>query len=394
MLRAVVLAGGRSSRMGRDKALLDLGGETLLERTVRLLREFVDDVRVAVQPGAVPDAVRARFPLVSDPAPDLGPAGGLLAAHAADPAAAWLVVACDLPGLDRATLAGLVAGRDPARGATAYGQVGSPDPEPLCAIYEPATLARLSGQPALSPRRLLTTNIRLLPATATLASANTPADWHRLTGTGPMAKKTAPRKAAPPANADQRPSREDAEAAVRTLLAYVGEDPARPGLRKTPARFVGAYEDWFSGYRIDPYALLGSSFAQVDRYDRIVALTNVHFESHCEHHVAPIIGRIHLAYLPDRRLAGISKLVRVVEALTRRLIVQEKLTAEVARCIQTVLEPRGVAVIVEAQHHCLTTRGVHRDQVRMTTSEMLGAFQQDAGLRSEFLATVANAGGN
>jgi GTP cyclohydrolase I len=209
-----------------------------------------------------------------------------------------------------------------------------------------------------------------------------------------MAKKTAPRKAASPAKADQRPSREDAEAAVRTLLAYVGEDPARPGLRKTPARFIGAYEDWFNGYRTDPYALLGSSFAQVDRYERIVALTNVHFESHCEHHVAPVIGRIHLAYLPDRRLAGISKLVRVVEALTRRLIVQEKLTAEVARCIQTVLEPRGVAVIVEAQHHCLTTRGVHRDQVRMTTSEMLGAFQQDAGLRSEFLATVANAGGN
>jgi GTP cyclohydrolase I len=241
----------------------------------------------------------------------------------------------------------------------------------------------------LSPRQLLATNTRLLPgpATANLASANTPDDWQRLTGTGPMAKKTVTRAA--PAAA--RPTREAAEAAVRTLLAYIGEDPARGGLRKTPARFVGAYEDWFNGYRTDPYELLGSSFAQVDRYERIVALTNVHFESHCEHHVAPVIGRIHLAYLPDRRLAGISKLVRVVEALTRRLIVQEKLTAEIARCIQTVLEPRGVAVIVEAQHHCLTTRGVHRDQVRMTTSEMTGVFQQDAGLRSEFLAMVGSA---
>jgi GTP cyclohydrolase I len=385
----LILAGGRSSRMGRDKALLRVDGQTLLERTADILGAFVTDVRVAVQPGSPADAVRRRFPLLADPAPDLGPAGGLLAALAADPAAAWLVVACDLPGLDRATIAALVAGRDPASGATAFRQAGGPDPEPLCAIYEPATLARLLGQASLSPRQLLATNTRLLPgpATANLASANTRADWQRLTGKGPMAKKTVTR-AAPVA---ARPTREAAEAAVRTLLAYIGEDPARGGLRKTPARFVGAYEDWFNGYRTDPYELLGSSFAQVDRYERIVALTNVHFESHCEHHVAPVIGRIHLAYLPDRRLAGISKLVRVVEALTRRLIVQEKLTAEIARCIQTVLEPRGVAVIVEAQHHCLTTRGVHRDQVRMTTSEMTGVFQQDAGLRSEFLAMVGSA---
>jgi GTP cyclohydrolase I len=191
----------------------------------------------------------------------------------------------------------------------------------------------------------------------------------------------------------RKPSREVAESAVRTLLAFIGEDPQRKGLKRTPARFLGAYEDWFAGYRVDPYELLGSSFHQVEHYDRIVALTNVDFESHCEHHVAPVIGRVHVAYLPDRRLAGISKLVRVVEAFTKRLIIQEKVTADIARCIQQVLEPRGVAVVVEAQHHCLTTRGVHRDNVKMTTSEMLGAFQDDDRIRAEFLATISRAGG-
>jgi len=191
----------------------------------------------------------------------------------------------------------------------------------------------------------------------------------------------------------RKPSRDEAESAVRTLLAFIGEDPQRGGLKRTPARFLGAYEDWFAGYRVDPYELLGTSFQQVERYDRIVALTNVDFESHCEHHVAPVIGRVHVAYLPDRRLAGISKLVRVVEAFTKRLIVQEKVTAEIARCVQEVLEPRGVAVLMEAQHHCLTTRGVHRDNVKMTTSEMLGAFQDDDRVRAEFLATINRAGG-
>jgi GTP cyclohydrolase I len=190
----------------------------------------------------------------------------------------------------------------------------------------------------------------------------------------------------------RKPSRDEAESAVRTLLAFIGEDPQRGGLKRTPARFLGAYEDWFAGYRVDPYELLGSSFQQVERYDRIVALTNVDFESHCEHHMAPVIGRVHVAYLPDRRLAGISKLVRVVEAFTKRLIVQEKVTAEIALCIQEVLEPRGVAVVMEAQHHCLTTRGVHRDNVSMTTSEMLGAFEDDDRVRTEFLATISRAG--
>lgn len=190
----------------------------------------------------------------------------------------------------------------------------------------------------------------------------------------------------------RKPSKQEAESAVRTLLAFVGEDPERQGLKRTPARFLGAYEDWFAGYRVDPYELLGTSFHQVEHYDRIVVLANVNFESHCEHHVAPVIGRAHVAYLPDRRLAGISKLVKVVEAFTKRLIVQEKVTAEIARCIQQVLEPRGVAVVLEAQHHCLTTRGVHRDNVRMTTNEMLGAFQDDDRIRAEFFAAIGRTG--
>jgi GTP cyclohydrolase I len=190
----------------------------------------------------------------------------------------------------------------------------------------------------------------------------------------------------------RKPNREEAEAAVRTLLAWVGEDPARRGLQKTPGRFLGAYEDWFAGYKVDPYALLGTSFHQVDNYDRMVALTHIDFESHCEHHVAPVIGVAHVAYLPDRRLAGISKLVRVVEAFTRRMIVQEKLTADIADCLEKVLEPRGVAVIIEAQHHCMTTRGVHRDNVRMTTSDMRGAFRDDDRIRAEFLGAIAQRG--
>ena len=188
--------------------------------------------------------------------------------------------------------------------------------------------------------------------------------------------------------AARRPTRAQAEAAVRVLLAWTGDDANRPGLRKTPGRVVGAFEDWFSGYAVDPYALLGGSFQVVNHYDRIVTLRDIDFESHCEHHVAPIIGRIHLAYLPNRRLAGISKLVRVVEAYTRRLQVQERLTAEIARCVNDVLEPRGVAVVVEAQHQCMTTRGVQRANVRMTTSEMLGAFQDDDRIRAEFFAAI------
>lgn len=188
----------------------------------------------------------------------------------------------------------------------------------------------------------------------------------------------------------RRPTRAQAEDAVRVLLGWTGDDAGRPGLRKTPARVVGAFEDWFAGYAVDPYDLLGSSFQEVSHYDRIVTLKGIDFESHCEHHMAPVLGRIHLAYLPNRRLAGISKLVRVVEAYTKRLQVQERMTAEIARCINDVLEPRGVAVMVEASHQCMTTRGVHRPNVRMVTSEMLGAFQDDDRIRSEFLAAVGS----
>jgi GTP cyclohydrolase I len=199
------------------------------------------------------------------------------------------------------------------------------------------------------------------------------------------AKPRNPRRA--PATS-RRPSRVEAEAAIRVLLGWTGDDTTRPGLRKTPARVASAFEDWFSGYAIDPYALLGASFQQVGSYDRIVTLCDIDFESHCEHHMAPIIGRIHLAYLPNRRLAGISKLARVVEAYTRRLQLQERLTAEIAACINDVLEPRGVAVVVEARHQCMTTRGVHRANTRMVTSEMLGAFQDDERIRREFFAAV------
>jgi GTP cyclohydrolase I len=157
---------------------------------------------------------------------------------------------------------------------------------------------------------------------------------------------------------------------------------------RTPARVIGSFDDWFAGYEMDPYALLGSSYQSVTDYDRIVTLVDIDFASHCEHHMAPFIGRIHLAYLPNKRLAGISKLVRVVEAYTRRLQVQERLTAEIAGCINDTLEPRGVAVIVEAQHQCMTTRGVDKPNIKMVTDEMLGAFRDDDRIRAEFMHAV------
>lgn len=185
-------------------------------------------------------------------------------------------------------------------------------------------------------------------------------------------------------------SRADAEAAVRTLIEWVGEDPDRQGVRRTPTRVIDSFGDWYAGYQMDPDALLGNSFQSVKDYDRIVTLLDIDFASHCEHHMAPFIGRIHLAYLPDKRLAGISKLVRVVEAFTKRMQVQERLTAEIAQCIDRALQPRGVAVIVEAQHQCMTTRGVNKTRIRMVTDEMLGAFRDDDRIRAEFLHAVGN----
>jgi GTP cyclohydrolase I len=179
-----------------------------------------------------------------------------------------------------------------------------------------------------------------------------------------------------------------AEEAVRTLLRWAGEDPAREGLIDTPKRVVEAYEDWFSGYSIDPREYLGRTFEEMAGYDEMVVLRDIEFESHCEHHMAPIIGRAHVGYLPTSKVVGISKLARVVDVFARRFQVQEKMTAEIARCINDVLKPRGVGVVIEAVHECMTTRGVHKRGVSMITSKMLGAFRSDARTRSEFLTFI------
>ena len=185
-----------------------------------------------------------------------------------------------------------------------------------------------------------------------------------------------------------RPSRKEAEAAVRTLLRWAGDNPGREGLRDTPARVARAYEEFFAGYDTDPVALLTRTFEEVEGYDEIVLLRNIRLESVCEHHMAPIIGRAHVAYLPAHRVVGISKLARVVEAYGKRLQIQEKLTAQIAATINEVLEPRGVAVVIEAAHQCMTTRGVHKPGVTMTTSRMLGAFRDDPATRREFFAML------
>jgi GTP cyclohydrolase I len=180
-------------------------------------------------------------------------------------------------------------------------------------------------------------------------------------------------------------SREQAEDAVRVLLRYAGEDPAREGLLDTPRRVVDAYGDWFSGYALDPEDYLKRTFEEVAGYDEMIVLRDISYESHCEHHMAPIIGKVHIGYLPDGAVVGISKLARVVEAYARRFQVQEKMTAQIARCIEKVLKPRGVGVVVEGAHECMTTRGIHKRGVSMVTSKMLGSFRDDARTRAEFL---------
>ena len=187
----------------------------------------------------------------------------------------------------------------------------------------------------------------------------------------------------------ERPTRAEAEAAVRTLLRWACDDPEREGLRDTPKRVAEAYEEFFAGYATDPVELLARSFEETDGYDEMVVLRDIRFESHCEHHIAPIIGRAHIAYLPDKRVVGISKLARVLEAFSKRLQIQERLTAQVANSIQDVLKPKGVAVVLDATHQCMTTRGVHRPGVTMVTSHMLGAFRTDPSTRREFLAIIA-----
>jgi GTP cyclohydrolase I len=186
----------------------------------------------------------------------------------------------------------------------------------------------------------------------------------------------------------KRVTKGEAEDAVRTMLRWAGEDPSREGLRETPKRVVEAYKDWFSGYAVDPRAYLRRTFEQVGGYDEMVVLRDIEFESHCEHHMAPIIGRAHVGYLPTTKVVGISKLARVVDVFARRFQVQEKMTAEIARCINDVLQPRGVGVVIEAVHECMTTRGIHKRGVSMITSKMLGTFRSDARTRAEFLTFI------
>jgi GTP cyclohydrolase I len=187
-----------------------------------------------------------------------------------------------------------------------------------------------------------------------------------------------------------RPSRDEAEQAVRTLIRWAGDDPDREGLAGTPSRVVRAYDEFFSGYGIDPVEVLSRTFEETEGYDEMVVLRDIRFESHCEHHMAPIIGRAHIAYLPRRRVVGISKLARLLEIYSRRLQIQEKLTAQIANTIDEVLQPRGVAVVLDAAHQCMTTRGVHKPGASMVTSRMLGAFRSDPSTRREFLAIIGS----
>ena len=192
------------------------------------------------------------------------------------------------------------------------------------------------------------------------------------------------------ARSPARPSRAEAEAAVRTLLLWAGDDPDREGLLGTPDRVVRSYEEFFAGYGIDPVELLQRTFEETDGYDEMVVLRDIRFESYCEHHMVPIIGKAHVGYLPKHRVVGISKLARVVESYAKRLQIQEKMTAQIANTLDEVLQPLGVAVVLEAEHQCMTTRGVHKPGVSMVTSRMLGAFRTDPSTRREFLAMIGN----
>ncbi len=205
-------------------------------------------------------------------------------------------------------------------------------------------------------------------------------------------RPTAVTKANNPEHED-RPSREQAEDAVRTLLRWAGDDPQREGLLDTPSRVVRSYEEFFAGYAEDPVDILKRTFEEVEGYDEMVILRDIRFESHCEHHIAPIIGKAHVGYLPNKRVVGISKLARIVDIYAHRLQIQEKLTAQIANTLQDVLEPKGVAVVVDAAHQCMTTRGVHKSDVTMVTSRMLGLFRTNPSTRREFLAIIGNPSG-
>ena len=202
--------------------------------------------------------------------------------------------------------------------------------------------------------------------------------------------KTALRASSKTHLAPARPSREEAEEAVRTLLLWAGDDPGREGLLDTPKRVTKAFGEWFEGYNVDPEEILSRTFEEVEGYDEMVILRNVRFESHCEHHLAPIIGRAHVAYLPDHRVVGISKLARLVDAYGKRLQIQEKMTAQIANTLNEVLKPKGVGVVIEASHGCMTTRGIHKSGLTMVTSQMIGAFRDQGETRREFLAAIGN----
>ena len=189
-----------------------------------------------------------------------------------------------------------------------------------------------------------------------------------------------------------RPTRDEAEAAVRILIRWAGDDPAREGLVDTPGRVVRAYEEFFAGYEQDPREILARTFTETEGYDEMIVMNDIRFESHCEHHMVPIIGKAHVGYLPKHRVVGISKLARLVEVYAKRLQVQEKMTVQIADTLQDVLQPKGVAVVIEAAHQCMTTRGVHKPGVGLVTSRMVGAFRDDPSTRREFLAVIGRTG--
>ena len=188
---------------------------------------------------------------------------------------------------------------------------------------------------------------------------------------------------------DGKPDRAEVEAAVRTIIRWSGDNPDREGLIETPARVTRAFEEAFVGYTQDPAAILQKSFDEIEGYDEVIVLRGIRFESLCEHHMAPILGRAWVAYMPNGRVVGISKLARVVEAFAKRLQIQEKLTAQIANIINDVLKPRGVGVFIRASHHCMTTRGVRKPDTDLVTSRMLGCFRDDPHLRREFLSLTA-----
>ena len=189
-----------------------------------------------------------------------------------------------------------------------------------------------------------------------------------------------------------RPSKEEAEAAVRTLIEWAGDDPDREGLKGTPDRVARAYQEFFAGYNEDPIALLSTTFEETADYDEMIVLRDIRLESHCEHHLVPIIGKAHIGYLPAERVVGISKLGRLIDAYAKRMQIQETLTSQIANTLYEVLKPRGVGIVIEAAHQCMTTRGVHKPGVKMVTSRMLGSFRDDLTVRQQFLDMIKSPG--